>query len=142
MHLNSELRCSVELHDSTVVGIEEVGSQIILFLTMYIHKTEGRPGWDAGSGFIQAAAIVFSDGELAGEIPELPADISDGSLTVDAEVLRNMIPIPFSFSGQVSLALNVVGPASLAIGGSRAELTLIGDAAYVEKFVGADTAAS
>ena len=39
----------VELHDSTLAGIEPVGNEIVVRLApAYFHRSEGRPGIDPG----------------------------------------------------------------------------------------------
>ena len=34
----------IELHDSEVVSIAEVGSQLVILLRAYVHQSAGRPG--------------------------------------------------------------------------------------------------
>jgi len=127
----------IELHDSEVAAITEVGSQIVVFFShAYIHQSEGRPGWDPGSGWSQSAALVFSEAILEGELPEFPAEIWDGTLVVGGDRLNNQIPAPFVHAGEVALRLKVGLPEDLWIRGRGATLTLLGDAVYVEEFSG------
>lgn len=72
--LDSTLNRVIELHDSTVVGITTVGNQVILLLRAYIHASKGVPARDAGSGWIQAAALTFSEAIIEGAVPELPSE--------------------------------------------------------------------
>jgi hypothetical protein len=45
------LNSALELHDSSIGEIRQQGSDVIvLFSHTYIHKSTGRPAWDAGSG--------------------------------------------------------------------------------------------
>ena len=127
----------IELHDSRVGAIAEVGTQIILFLRAYLHCSEERPGIDAGTGWIQAAAIVFDEAVIEGKIPELPATVGDGSFKLDGRELPNEIPVPLDQSGEISLALSLYNDttnAKVLIQGNKANLILLGEAAYVEDF--------
>lgn len=134
--MSAELHHIIELHDTKMVGLIEVGTQMILFLRAYIHQSEGRPGWDAGSGWVQAVALTFTEGSLEGELPELPADIWEGSLIMADNVLRNYIPLPFIYRGDVALRIRLDNPADIVITGKQAVLTRIGEAVYVEEFTG------
>lgn len=130
----------IELHDSVVGDIATIGSQVIVFFARaYIHKSEGRPGWDAGSGWVQAATLSWAEATIEGNVPELPAGIWEGDLIVDVEVQKNMIPIPFSHTGTVALRLHLETPVEITIRGNQAVLTLIGEAVYVEEFPGMGT---
>jgi hypothetical protein len=136
MGLNSE----IEFHDTTVAAIVKVGTQVIVFLQAYVHKSPGRPGWDAGSGWVQAAAITFTEATIDGEVPDLPADISSGSLILDDEERKYMVPIPFQYAREIALKmLLITSSAEITIKGKQAELTLIGEAVYVEEFSGHDS---
>ena len=127
---------SIELHDTMVAAVIDVGTQIVVFLRAYIHQSEGRPGWDAGSGWVQAAALTFSNGVVDGTIPDLPANIWNGDLKVEEEVLSNCVPVPVIFKGAVSLKLSLDAPAEIVVRGTRVEITLIGEPVYVEEFPG------
>jgi len=127
---------SIELHDTIVAAIIDVGTQIVVFLRAYIHQSEGQPGRDVGSGWVQAAALTFSDGVVDGSIPDEPANIWHGDLKVDEEVLSNCLPVPNIFNGAVSLKLSLDTPTEIVVRGTRVEITLIGEPVYVEEFPG------
>lgn len=128
----------IELHDSEVVSIAEVGSQLVILLRAYVHQSAGRPGRDAGTGWVQAAALTLAHGEVEGDWPELPADIFNGDLLIDGRLLENEIPIPFEHLGQIVLRVELAPACSLAVRGSGAVLTLLGEPVYVEEFLGAE----
>jgi hypothetical protein len=129
----------IELHDTTLVAMIEIGTQIIVLLEAVIHRSDDRPGIDAGSCWIQAAILTFSEAAIEGTANGLPADIADGDLIVDGEVLSNIVPIPFSHAGEVVLKLDLFTSAKIVIRGKYAVLTLIGEAVYVQEFPGPDT---
>jgi len=129
----------LELHDTTVAAIVQVGDQVVVFLRAYVHQSEVRPGVDAGSGWVQAVALTFAEGTVEGAIPDLPADIWHGDLVVDEVIMSNMVPLPFHLTGSVALQLQLDAPAEIIVRGRKMELTLIGEAVYVEEFWRAGT---
>jgi hypothetical protein len=47
------MNTNIELHDSVVANIATLeGAAIVSFQPAYLHKSEGRPGFDAGSGWL------------------------------------------------------------------------------------------
>lgn len=124
----------IELHDTTVAAIVEVGRQVVVLLKAYIHQSEGRPGWDAGSGWLQAAALTFTEAEIESNVPDLPADICEGSMSVEGDVRHNLLPLPFHYTGSIALMLSLDTPADLVIRGSQVTLTLLGEPVYIEAF--------
>jgi len=128
---------ALELHDSLLIAITEVGTQAIVLLNAYLHKSEGRPAWDAGSGYIQAVALTFGEAIIEGEPSEFPLDIYVGKISIDGEILSNTFPIPFCHTGEIVLTLQVGEPSPVIVRGKQVILTLIGEAVYVEEFPGA-----
>ena len=131
------MNSSIEFHDSRIEAITEVGTQIFLFLTAYLHRSEGKPGVDAGTGWKQAAALSFYDAEIESADLELPVDISYGGLMLEGVEFPNEIPVPLDHSGAIEMLLSVVLPTEeidIVIRGSRVTLALLGDAVYIEDF--------
>ena len=128
------LSSALELHDTTVGRLAMEDGRVILHLeSAYIHKSEGIPGVDAGSGWSQPLDIVFEEGSLIGSIPELPEDISSGRLQIGEEILRNMIPLPFSYKGKTLMTINFVW-GEVVIKGSGVSISEVSEASYVENF--------
>lgn len=73
------LNAAIELHDSVVESFVHSEGAIQIALCAYIHKSEGKPGVDAGSGFVQNVTIEFGTVQIDGDIGDLPADIYSGS---------------------------------------------------------------
>ena len=134
--MDNTLNRAMELHDTTVAGIVTLGSQIIVLLVASIHASKKIPAQDAGGGWKQAAVLAFSDALIEGDVPELPSGIWTGILILDSKEERNLIPIPFRYTGKITLRLHLDAPAELQITANRGELTLIGEAVYVEEFPG------
>src|SRR5207249_3264944 len=85
----------IELHDSCVALVsKESDTVIVRFAPAYVHKSEGCPGVDPGTGWIQDAVLVVGEALVRGTIPALPCDVADGELTVGDQLHPNAIPLP------------------------------------------------
>jgi hypothetical protein len=125
----------MEFHDSTFDGVERDGRDLALrFSAAYIHQSEGRPGVNAGSGWVQELRLQISDASLTGGIPDLPCDLWDGSISLDDTKFENCIPIPLDYRGRVEV--NLEQASKLKVIGTRLRVELCGVAKYVEEFPG------
>ena len=137
----------IELHDSEIASIEfDADAAIITFSHAYIHKSDGVPGVDSGTGWSQRAELKIKN-VIKPEAPKhLPYRIDDGVLKLDHAEYPNEIPIPLSYDGTVTLNLWVANAEEsyngISIAGKGAELKLIGDAEYIEDFLGQRTDSS
>lgn len=126
----------IELHDSTVSAITiEDRSAIVNFSAAYIHKSEGNPGVDAGSGWIQAARLVIKEGSIKGESISGPDTILDGVLWAGDVEHSNFIPIPFDTLDTVRLQLEFDSGNHVTLSGKGATLELFGEPKFIEEFV-------
>ena len=126
---------AIEFHDSTFDGVEVEGTDLVLrFSAAYLHQSEGKPGVDAGSDWVQEVRLHISDASLSGEILDLPCDLWDGSISLDNERFDNCVPIPLDHRGRVEVSLEQDG--KLTIIGTRLRVELLGQAKYVEEFPG------
>lgn len=130
------MNSAIEIHDSEVISITNRGSLLEVCLIAYIHKSEGTPGRDAGSGWTQDAILTFWNGTLEGTIAEYPARLASGTLVVDGESLDNEIPIPLSRKGNTELKLEIFYNSPVVIRGNEVHLELRGTPTYVEEFPG------
>jgi hypothetical protein len=125
---------AIEFHDSTFDGTRQQGNDLTLrFSAAYIHESSGKPGVDAGSGWVQEALLHVRGGSVTGKIRELPCDLWNGALRLGDKSFE-MIPIPLDYDGQVEISLEQDG--SMRIAGTRVRLELIGTPSYVEEFPG------
>ena len=129
---------AIELHDSTIENLLRESVKVtILFSPAYVHKAKGEPGIDPGSGWLQKSALIIGSGEISGALPEFPTDISCGDMILDGVKSENLIPIPFSFSGDFRLHLTFVSGNKVVVTGSSANLVLYGEPEYLDEFPGA-----
>ena len=125
----------IELHDSEVVAIAHEGENVIIrFASVYIHKSDGRPGLDHGTVWAQPANLLIGGGSIEGRYPDFPCRISDGILECAGAVSDNILPLPFECQGNIKLELIFTTDAVVRIVGDNAVLNLHGQAEYVEDF--------
>ncbi len=99
------MNLEIEIHDSELISISNHGHWLELWMNVYIHKSEGTPGVDAGTGWEQLAILILENGVVDGTITNWPAELSGGSLTIDGRTHENSIPVPLDTRGQVELTL-------------------------------------
>jgi hypothetical protein len=125
---------AIEFHDSTFDSLEREGSNVTLrFSAAYIHESNGEPGRDAGSGWIQEARLHVAGASLSGEILELPCDLRDGDMRLGGDLFQ-MVPIPLDYKGTVEINLEQNG--KIRVAGTGVRLELVGKPKYVEEFPG------
>ena len=126
---------AIEIHDSTLGAISVHGEEAVLhFPCVYIHESVGRPGIDAGTGWIQEALLRIYDAVITNSISKFPADLLGGHIILGEAVLDNQIPIPLCHKGPVEVRLESWNDEAVSITGSGAELELIGESKFVEEF--------
>ena len=123
----------IELHDTRVERIERVGSNIVLWLSAYMHESDGRPGWDKGTGWNLPARLVIESGEFDRPFSSPSLWVTDGHIAVGDRVFDNLLPFPFDEHGEIHLLLTGA-EGSLAVRGDRVYLEPTGPAVYIENF--------
>ena len=125
---------AVEIHDSVLNEISIHDHCVILdFSSIYLHQSSGRPGIDAGPGFVQKAMIRISDGVVDGSFADLPCDLADGDLKLGESFLSNLIPLTLNFVGGVELRI-VSRSSTILVKGNSIDLELFGEPRYLEEF--------
>ena len=134
MNVSHHMNAAIEFHDSDVQLAEGADDTFrILFSAAYVHRSEDRPGVDAGAGYIQAAELVFSTASWSKPSVDCVGDLSDGWVTVNGEKL-SLIPLPFSASGKVFAEFVFVSGAVLSVSASSIACSPIGEARFVENY--------
>jgi len=125
----------VELHDSTVTEIaKREGTAIVHFLPACLHRSEGRPGFDSGTYWVQNARLIFADAAVNGGIPDLPCDVMGGELVIGGEQYDNEIPVPLEVTEPAELRLILDSVHTVTITGRGVRLELYGEPKYVQDF--------
>ena len=110
------------------------GTVTVHFLPAYLHKSEGRPGLDPGTGWVQEARLFFAEASVSGDVPDFPCEVVEGELVVGAERYDNAIPVPLEVTAHVELRLVFDATHTVAISGRSVRLELLGEPRYVEEF--------
>jgi hypothetical protein len=125
---------ALEFHDSKVRGAQKAEADLLLtFSAAYIHRSNGRPGVDAGAGYAAELLIVFREAEWAGDLAACQGKLSEGELVVGGERL-SMVPLPYAASGGVSAELQFANGSALSIRASSVECLPTGDERFVESY--------
>jgi hypothetical protein len=128
---------AIEIHDSVLAAVSfSQGEAQLHFSSVYIHQSEGVPGRDAGSGWVQKAVLRIHDARVEGAFSEFPVDLTNGQTRMGQSVLDNEIPVPLRHKGAFELRLQAMWQRQEVVyfKGSGAELELLDEPEYVEEF--------
>lgn len=130
------MNAALEFHDSDVEAIVGSGDcLLVVFSGAYVHRSAGRPGIDAGTGYVQPAELIFSGTLWSAPSSDCSGAISDGSLVVNGTSM-SLVPLPFSASGQVLVNLTFTSGATFTASASAVSCTCTGEPRFVEVYEG------
>lgn len=116
---------SIELHDSIISNVEVVKDSLNIYLSpAYIHCD--------GKGWSQKAVIKIVQSEMPNIEEDFPIRIADGSLITNSGPYHNLLPLPLSEKGPVTLELEFMSGSMVKISGNGAEVKLVGQRVYIE----------
>jgi hypothetical protein len=122
---------SVEFHDSTLSAISQEGTSVRVSLDAYVHRWNLVEGVWKGTGWMQPVQIIVGSGASA-MMAEVPVDLDGGEVRTVDRTHDNLVPLPFTSSGPVSLRLELVTGEVLKIDGRNITIDPAGNARYVE----------
>jgi hypothetical protein len=128
-------RAAIEWHDSELVALTDQHAALILDLRAVVHRSHGEPGTDAGTVWLQPAAVVLSNGRRDGPRFVLPCDINVGRVETDCYDYGGMIPCPFSSNGRSLLELTLSSGEWLRVEADQLTVTVTGEPEFLEDFV-------
>lgn len=129
------MNTTIEIHDSTVAEIgERDGRVVVHFVPAYLHKSEGRPAFDSGTGWVQEVRLIFSEASVSGDFPDWPCNIMGGEIILGGERHRNLIPVPLEVGTPTELRLVCDARHTVTVTGRGVRLELVGEPRYVEDF--------
>ena len=108
----------------------------MIFEPAYVHRSEGRPGIDAGSGFLQPAEIVFSGAKDTEKDGPCSGAISEGLVTVGGKRYDSVLPLPFDATGKVSAEFTFASGAVLSVTAAGVSCASTGPAVLVDGYEG------
>jgi len=128
------MNAAIEFHDSDVQAIAGSGDCLrVVFSGAYVHRSAGRPGIDAGAGYIQPAELVFSHASWSAPSSGCSGAISDGALVVNGTSM-SLVPLPFSASGQISVNLTFTSGATFSASAASVSCASAGESRFVESY--------
>lgn len=129
------MNAAVEFHDSQVVAVEHRADAVVVRLAAYVHRSDGRPGYNIGTGWTQEVEMMFASGVVEALFAELPCTLSDGRVSGGAE-FAGMVPLPALVQSPVRFEALGQDGAWLVVRGAGLEVVAVAEAVYVEVFPG------
>ena len=131
------MKAALEFHDSDVTELRPAASTLhLIFEPAYVHRSNGRPGVDAGSGFLQPAEIVFTDAQFTEKDGPCKGAISEGMISVSGKKFDSVLPLPFEASGKVSAEFTFESGAVLSVTATGVSCASTGPAELVDGYDG------
>lgn len=131
------MNSALELHDSKVEAVRSLGGELrVVFISAYVHRSEGRPAVDAGIGYVEPAEMIFTDATYSESGGACVGTVSGGSLCADSTRFENLIPLPLSFSGRVSTTIAFSSGSVLEVTAAGVSYLATGPTRFVEAYDG------
>ena len=130
------MNSALEFHDSKIHQVTVFEDQLHLeFSSAYIHCSTGRPGIDAGSGYVQEAKITFTNAIFSGLSTKCSGPLFDGFIRVNLEEF-SLIALPLNASGLICAEFVFSSGAILNVTAKAVTCSCLGEPTYVESFAG------
>jgi hypothetical protein len=124
----------LEFHDSEVRSVEpREGSLTVTFSAAHVHRSNGRPGIDSGSGYVQSFEMQFLGATWHGPTTECVGRLS-GGIVISNDKTQSLIELPFSSSGPVSSELQFSNGSLLSVRAQKLVCGFTGEPNFVETF--------
>lgn len=120
---------SIELHDSTISGIETRGDSLLInFSHAYVHLD--------GKGWSQEAEIWIGEACLGGDSVSYPAKVADGQLFTDEGPYHNLLMLPLSTKGPIQLEIEFLSGEVIRVSGRGLVISPHGAITFLEEVAG------
>ena len=126
----------IELHDSRITAIYQDGGDVHLDLEAYVHRSDGRPGIDPGTGWVVPVRMTIRSAAVVRGFEGEALWITEGTIRVGAKVLDNECPVSMDAADAVEVRL-AGQEGSLTVVGTGLRVKATGEAKFVEVFTGA-----
>ena len=136
--LSKNMNECIEFHDSTLSDVKENnGACIIELRPVYVHRSDGNAGSDAGNVFLQDFRIIIGNAVVKNRPSTLPVELDDSLLEVGDLRLSNTAPTKMKEEQKVRLRLFSMRDSSyLEVEGHSISIDALGVAHYLERFLG------
>ncbi len=131
------MKAALEFHDSDVTELRHADSTLqMVFEPAYVHRSNGRPGVDAGSGFLQPAEIVFTGAHFTEKDGPCKGSIAEGLITVSGKRFDSVLPLPYEGKGKVAAEFTFESGAVLSVTATGVTCASTGPAELVDGYDG------
>ena len=128
------MNVALEFHDSEVRAVRSKDeSLLIVFSAAYVHHSEGVPGVDAGSGYVQALEMLLQQATWSGSLGSCLGRLSDGHISVGGQRL-SLVPLPYESGEPIKVELVFQNGESLNATAARVHIGFTGEPRFVESF--------
>jgi hypothetical protein len=129
------MKKALEIHDSTISEIKKNDLSIILFLGKGImHHSEGEPGIDKGTCWLQSIEIYLENARIINEPDDIPNELDFGYFIINGTKYDNMIKVPFKESGDIEVILETFFGNELRINAGKITISEIDSPQYLQDF--------
>lgn len=125
---------AIEIHDSTLEWIEYSSDILIATMLAYVHRSEGEPAIDIGTGWSQKLQVRCLRGRVRNGFNEVPMELLGGRVEVPGEKFDNVVPLPFSRQGRSRIQLDGWNERVVVIEADGIEIVLLGEPTFIEPF--------
>ena len=110
----------------------------LTFAPAYVHRSLGRPGVDAGHGYLQPAELVFAEATYSESGGPCVGTVLEGIIETEHGRYSNLIPLPLAVSGKISaeITFSSGGVLKMACSGVSCIPTGDVDPTFVEPYEG------
>ncbi len=126
---------ALEIHDSNLKEIKNNDLSIILCLDKaIIHHSEGIPGIDKGTCWLQSIEIYLKNASIINEPEDIPNELDYGYFIINGTKYDNMINVPFKESGEIDIMLETLYGNELRINARKIAIAEINSPQYLQDF--------
>lgn len=129
------MNTALELHDTKLEEIILDGSKATLCLSgAIVHKSEGIPGIDNGTCWVQKINIIVEEAKLLKIPSDIPNDIDSGYFIINGEKFINMIDLPINKSGEIEVVAETMYGKELHLTGKKIRTKECGELVFLQDF--------
>lgn len=122
----------VEFHDSTVLSLIPIASDVEICLDAYVHRWEKRRDAWFGTGWSQPIWVLIKNVINRTVTLNAPVNTRDGHLTIGTNKHENGVELPYKSSEPVSLRLELVCGHDFEIAGRGILVEATGEPRFIE----------
>jgi hypothetical protein len=128
------MNTAIDLRGSTVTEISRENATVtVLFQPARLHKSEGRPGIDFGTVWLQDLRLIFVEAAVTGNLPQLPSTITSPESVAHGERHTNLFPISLRPAGRSEMIL-FFDSVKVEIAAQEVRLELLDEPLFLQLF--------